>query len=129
MASYFEYIVPEATTNELDDPAFDLADPDTEWAITGDGSTPDFTRSTDEQYFGTGCALADIDDGSFATVYQSITVTAAAWMLSARVKRAAGGVLSASECTSRWDTAYEAQDGREKGKESNHRRRWKERET
>lgn len=101
----YSIIVPETTTNLFLDPQFHGADPDTVWDITGDGAAPDFTRSTAEQWIGTGCAVADVDDGTYATIADAGTVTATSYMLSARVKRAASGTVSDTECNAYFDTA------------------------
>jgi hypothetical protein len=96
--------MPEATTNLLSDPQFGLADPDTAWTFAGDG-TPDFTRVTTYQWTGTGCAQADLGGGSFAALVQALTVTATSYTLSARVRRAAGGVLTSTECRAHFNSA------------------------
>ena len=109
MASYFQYIVPEATTNLLSDPAFDLADPDTEWTFAGDGAQ-DYTRDTSQQFYGSGCALTDFGGGTYTDIYQSVTVTATAYYLSARVKRTGSGTVSATETQAYFDSSNVAWD-------------------
>ncbi len=103
--SNWKIIVPEGTTNELLDPSFALDDPATEWTIAGDGAAPDVTRDTDYSYYGFSSALADIDDGTYVDAYQSITVTATSWTLSARVRRSAGGVPTSSHTRAYWNSA------------------------
>ena len=98
-------IVPETTTNLMPDPQFHAADPDTPYTIAGDGAVPDFTRSTADQWIGTGCAVADISDGTYAIIHHTLTVTATSYTLSARVKRAAAGVVSATQCRAYFDSA------------------------
>nr|NIV32917.1 hypothetical protein [Anaerolineae bacterium] len=103
---YWEFIVPEATTNLFDDPSFFLSDPDTEWDISGDGAAPDWTRSTAQSMFGVSSALADVDaggGGTLTTIYQSITTTATSYTLSAYVRRSAGGTLTNSQCVAWFD--------------------------
>ena len=100
---YWKFIVPEATTNLFSDPSFFLADPDTEWDISGDGAAPDYTRSTTYSMFGVSCAVADIDDGTLATIYQSITTTATSYTVSAYIRRSAGGTPTNSHCVCWFD--------------------------
>lgn len=101
--SDFKYIVAEATENLLADPAFDLADPDTAWNFNGDGAA-DFTRDTSEKKYGTGCALTDFGGGTWATIYQAVTVTNTAYYLQARVKRTGGGVVTNGQCQAYFDS-------------------------
>ena len=103
-------IAPEATENLLADPEFGLAEPDTIWDFGGDGTTPDFGRITTDQWFGAGCAVADLDGGTYATIYQAVTVAATAHILSARVKRSGGGVVGASQVAAVWDSGQSAWD-------------------
>ena len=90
MASNWEIVVAEATTNPFDDPSFALADPDTEWNFAGDGAE-DFTRDTTQSFFGFSSALADIGGGTWCGIFQSLTTTANAHYYSVRLRRAAAG--------------------------------------
>ena len=103
---YWKFIVPEATTNLFSDPSFFLADPDTEWDISGDGAAPDWTRDTTYSFFGVSCAVADVDaggGGTLTTIYQTFTTTATSYTVSAYVRRAAGGTLTNSQCVAWFD--------------------------
>ena len=98
---YWEFIVPEATTNLFTDPSFALADPDTEWTIAGDGAA-DFTRSTTYSKFGFSSALADLGAGTYADIYQGETTTATSYTVCAYVRRSAGGTVSSTETQARF---------------------------
>lgn len=117
MASNWEIVVAEATTNLFDDPSFALADPDTEWAFGGDGAE-DWTRSTAQSFFGFSSAVGDIGGGTWYGIYQSLATAAVDHTLSARIRRAAGGVVSDSECQAdiegsgtNWDSITLLRDG------------------
>ena len=101
----WEIVVAAATTNLFYDSQFGLDDPDTEWAIAGDGGSPDFTRSTAEQWIGTGSAEADLDGGSYNYLLQTPTVTATSHTLSARIQRAGGGVPTSSHIQIRFNSS------------------------
>lgn len=100
---YWSVVVPEATTNLLSDPSFELADPDTVWTFGTDGGV-DFTRYTTLQWIGVSCAQLSTATGSWWTTYQAVTVTAQSYTLSARVRRAAGGAPTASHCRAQFDS-------------------------
>jgi len=106
---YFKIIVPEATTNLLSDTQFATADPDTIWTFAGDG-TEDFTRVTTDCWVGTGCASTDLGGGTYADIYQAVTVTATSYTLSAYIKRAAAGAVSATQVAPFWDSGASTWD-------------------
>lgn len=100
----WEFIKAEETKNLFSDPSFALADPDTEWALYGDGAV-DFTREVGSGYFGFSCAKAALGGGTFARITQTFTVTATSHTLSVLVRRDGGGVVSDSECKAQFDSS------------------------
>jgi len=107
--SDWKLVIPEATTNLFTDPSFFLADPDTEWDISGDGA-PDYTRVTTYSMFGVSCAQADLGGGTNATIYQSVTTTATSYTVSAYVRRSAGGTVTNSQCVCWFDDGAQSWD-------------------
>lgn len=102
--SNFSIIIPEATTNLYTDPRFGAADPDTAWAIAGDGAQ-DVVRYTSDQWIGTGCAQFDIGGGTFVQLGLTVAVTNTSYTLSWMIKRAGGGAVTETQCEPLFDSS------------------------
>ena len=105
--SNWAIVVPVETTNLLSDPSFEVADPDTVWTFAGDGGE-DFTKSTAYQFAGAGSALPNLGGGTYAAIYQAITVAEVPHTLSCYVWKATP--LTSEDVTAYWRGASAAWD-------------------
>src|SRR5688572_20284445 len=112
MTSNFRLISPEATTNLFENPSF-------ENDLTGwDQDTGTWTTITTDQFFGAKCAKVTALDTGEALLDDIITVETTTYTLQAMIKRAAGGVVSSTQTTARfndvslaWTSITHIQDG------------------
>lgn len=94
----WKIIVPEETINLFTDPGFNRNHADSNWAVAGDGTSPTFDWIHTDCFTGIGCMEANFGSGtSYVQLRETITLTAQSYTCSAYVKRAAGGIVTATQ--------------------------------
>lgn len=105
----WQAIIPEATTNLLNDPSYDFGTLATYWTSDVGGGTGTAALSTAAAFRGyQSCLLTPGTAG--AIVYQAVTTAAASHTLSCYVKRTDAGVVTAADCVPYWDGAAASWD-------------------